>query len=118
MTRFFRVNIPATSLALLLSDILLATSAFVLATYLTMDADPQTYLIDDGGLLRLMPVLLTIIVGMHFSDLYSRVHVQSPIVLLQQLCLVMGVAFLAQGFLSYLSPTQRASDRKSTRLNS
>jgi hypothetical protein len=61
MTRFFRVNVPATSLALLISDTLLATSAFVLATYLTLDADPQTYLLYDGGFVRLIPVLLTIL---------------------------------------------------------
>jgi sugar transferase (PEP-CTERM system associated) len=107
MTRSFRVNIPATSLTLLISDILLATSAFVLATYLTQDADPRTYLFDDGGFVRLIPVLLTILIGMHFSDLYSQVHVRSRIVLLQQLCLVMGVAFLAQGLISYLSAAQR-----------
>ena len=107
MMRSFRVNVPATSLALLISDILLVTTAFVLATYLTLDADPRTYLFDDGGFLRLIPVLATIIVGMHFSDLYSRVHVQSRIVLLQQLCVVMGGAFLTEGFLYYLSSTQR-----------
>jgi sugar transferase (PEP-CTERM system associated) len=107
MTRFFRVNIPATSLALLISDILLATSAFVLATYLTLAVDPRTYLLDDGGFMRLIPVLFTVIIGMHFSDLYSQVHVHSRIVLLQQLCLVMGVAFLAQGLLSYIVPSQR-----------
>ena len=106
MTRFFRVNVPATSLALLISDTLLATSAFVLATFLTLDVDPQTYLLYDGGLVHLIPVLITILIGMHFSDLYSEVHVHSRIVLLQQLCLVMGVAFLTQGFLSYLSLTQ------------
>ena len=109
MTRSFRVNVPATSLALLISDILLATSAFVLATYLTLDADPYTYLLYDGGLVHLIPVLLSILIGMHFCDLYSQVHVRSNILLLQQLCLVMGVAFLTQGFLSYLSPTQRVS---------
>jgi sugar transferase (PEP-CTERM system associated) len=109
MTRFFRVNVPATSLALLVSDILLATSAFILATYLTFEVDPQTYLLDDGGLIRLIPVLLSIIIGMHFSDLYSQVHVHFKLLLAQQLCLVMGFAFLTQGFLSYLNPAQRVS---------
>ena len=69
MMRSFRVNVPATSLALLISDILLATSAFILATYLTLDADPWTWLFDDGGFMRLVPVLLNILIGMHFSDL-------------------------------------------------
>jgi sugar transferase (PEP-CTERM system associated) len=107
MTRSFRINVPATSLALLISDTLLATSAFVLATYLTLDADPQTYLLYDGGFVRLIPVVVSILIGMHFCDLYSQVHVRSRIVLLQQLCLVMGAAFLTQGFLSYLGPSQR-----------
>ena len=62
MTRFFRVNVPATSLALLISDTLLATSAFVLATFLTLDVDPQTYLLYDGGLVHLIPVLLSILI--------------------------------------------------------
>ena len=107
MTRFFRVNVPATSLALLVADILLVTSAFILATYLALDVDPQIYLIDDGGFMRIVPVLISILIGMHFSDLYSQVHVHSRIVLLQQLCLVMGIAFLAQGLLSYIAPSQR-----------
>jgi sugar transferase (PEP-CTERM system associated) len=107
MTRFFRVTVPATSLALLISDALLTTSVFVLAAYLMLDVDPQIYLVDDGGFLRLVPVLLTILIGMHFSDLYSQVHVHSRIVLLQQLCLVLGMAFLTQGLLSYLSPALR-----------
>jgi sugar transferase (PEP-CTERM system associated) len=107
MMRSFRLNVPATSLALLISDVLLATSAFVLATYLTLDADPQTYLLYDGGLAHLVPVLAAILTGMYFCDLYTQVHVGSRVVLLQQLCLVMGGAFLTQGFISYLSVSQR-----------
>lgn len=109
MTRFFRVFVPATAVVLLVSEILLITSAFILAVYLTLDVDPWVNLIYDGGLWHLVPVLLTILVGMHFNDLYSQVYMKSRVVLLQQLCLVMGAAFLVQGLLSYVSPDWRVS---------
>jgi sugar transferase (PEP-CTERM system associated) len=111
MTRFFRVHVPSTSLALLIADTLLVTSAFVLATFLALAVDPETYLLYDGGYLRLLPVLFSVLAGMHFCDLYSKIQVQSRLALLQQLCLVMGAAFLVQGVLSYLSPALRVPVR-------
>ena len=109
MTRIFRVFVPATAVVLLLSEILLITSAFIVAVYLTLDVDPWVNLIPDGGWVSLVPVLLTILVGMHFNDLYSQFYVKSRIVLLQQLSMVMGAAFLVQGFLSYVVPDLRVS---------
>jgi sugar transferase (PEP-CTERM system associated) len=111
MTRFFRVFVPATAVVLLVSEVLLITSAFILAVYLTLDVDPWVNLVYDGGLVHLIPVLVTILVGMHFNDLYSQFYVKSRIILLQQLCLVMGAAFLVQGLWSYLSPDMRVSAR-------
>jgi hypothetical protein len=109
MTRFFRVFVPATTVVLLASEILLITTAFIVAVYFTLDVDPWVNLIYDGGMVHLIPVLLAILLGMHFNDLYSQFYVKSGIVLLQQLCLVMGGAFLVQGLLSYLSPDMRVS---------
>jgi sugar transferase (PEP-CTERM system associated) len=109
MTRIFRVFVPATAVVLLVSEILLITSAFIIAVYLNLGVDPWVNLLDDGGLAHLVPVLVTILVGMYFNDLYSQVYVKSRIVLLQQLCLVMGGAFLMQGLLSYIVPDLRVS---------
>ncbi len=109
MTRIFRVFVPATAVVLLVSEILLITSAFIIAVYLTLGVDPWVNLLDDGGLVNLIPVLVTILMGMHFNDLYSQVYVKSRIVLLQQLCLVMGGAFLIQGLFSYFVPEMRVS---------
>jgi sugar transferase (PEP-CTERM system associated) len=95
----------------LFSEIVLVTSAFVLATYLTMDVAPTVFLLYDGGWVRIALVVLSILLGLHFHDLYSRYHVRSRIVLVQQLCLVMGVAFLAQGFIAYLSADLRVPIR-------
>ncbi|HEX3745479.1 MAG TPA: sugar transferase [Bryobacteraceae bacterium] len=109
MTRIFRVFVPATAVVLLISEILLITSAFIVAVYLTLDVSPWVNLMYDGGMMHLIPVLITILVGMHFNDLYSQFYVKSRIVLLQQLCLVMGGAFVVQGLLSYIVPDLRVS---------
>ena len=114
MTRFFRVFVPATAVVLLVSEILLVTSAFVIAVYLALDVDPWVNLVYDGGFTRLLPVLLAIFVGMHFNDLYSQYFIKSRIVLLLQLCTVMGGAVLTQGLFSYVSPEMRVSGKVMT----
>jgi sugar transferase (PEP-CTERM system associated) len=44
---------------------------------------------------------------MHFHDLYSNIYVRSRRVLIQQLCLVIGAAFLVQALIGYLDATLR-----------
>src|ERR1035437_4507051 len=107
MIRLFKVFIPVGTLTLLVSEILLVTSAFIFATYLVLEVDPTVFLLDDGGLFRIALVVLSILVGLHLHDLYSQIQVKSRIVLIQQLCLVMGVAFLTQGLISYLNSSLR-----------
>jgi sugar transferase (PEP-CTERM system associated) len=111
MIRLFKVFIPVGTLTLLVSELVLVTSAFVFATYLTFDADPTVYLWDEGGLMRIMVVVFSILLGLHFHDLYSQFHVKSRIVLVQQLCLVMGVAFLSQGLIAYVHSSLRVPIR-------
>jgi sugar transferase (PEP-CTERM system associated) len=107
MIRLFRVFVPVGSLALLSSEILLIASAFILATYLVLEVDPTVFLLYDGGLVRIFLVLGSILLGIHFHDLYSKIYVRSRLVLAQQLCLVMGVAFLVQGVVSYIDADLR-----------
>jgi exopolysaccharide biosynthesis polyprenyl glycosylphosphotransferase len=104
MIRLFRVFVPSSVLALLVFDILLITSAFILTTYLVMEVDPVPYLLYDRGLVRIFVMVLTILIGLYLQDFYPRFHVQSRIVLLQDLCVAMGWAFLLQGLISYLDP--------------
>ena len=108
MIRLFRVFVPSSVLALLAFDTLLITSSFILTTYLVMEVDPAPYLLYDGGLLRIFVMVLTVLIGLHLQDLYSRFHVQSRIVLLQELCVAVGWAFLLQGLISYLDPDLKA----------
>jgi len=107
MVRLFRVFVPVGSLALLITEVVLITSAFILAAYLVLEFDPQIYLFYDGGIYRILLVTASIIIGLHFHDLYTNIYVKSRILLLQQLSLVMGIAYLAQGLISYGSRTLR-----------
>jgi sugar transferase (PEP-CTERM system associated) len=107
MIRLFRVFIPVGTLALLLSEILLITGAFLVASYLILPADPSAYLLYDGGMKSITLVVLSILLGLYLHDLYTEIHLSSKVILLQQLCLVMGIAFLMQGFISYLNPDLR-----------
>jgi sugar transferase (PEP-CTERM system associated) len=111
MIRLFRVFVPVGPLALLSSEILLITSSFILATYVVLDVDPTVYLLYDGGLVRVLLVLASILLGMHFHDHYSKIHVRSRLVLAQQLCLVIGIAFLLQALIGYLDADLRVPIR-------
>jgi sugar transferase (PEP-CTERM system associated) len=111
MIRLFKVFIPVGTLTLLVSEVLLVTSAFIFATYIVLEVDPTVFLLYDGGLSRIVLVVISILVGLHFHDLYSQIQVKSRIVLIQQLCLVMGVAFLCQGLIAYLNANMRVPIR-------
>ncbi|MEO7650765.1 MAG: sugar transferase, partial [Bryobacteraceae bacterium] len=107
MIRLFRVFIPVGVLALLVSEILLTAACYVLAAFLILDVSFATYLTADDGLARIALVIASILLGLHFSDLYTRIHVTSRLQLLQDLCQVIGIALLGQGLISYAYPGLR-----------
>lgn len=102
MIRLFRVFIPASVLILLSSEVLLITAAYVTAAFINPEGDPTTYLLYGNGAVNIGLVLVTIVVGLYLQDLYSDLYVKSHIILLQQLCFVLGAAFLLQGLISYV----------------
>ncbi len=109
--RLFSVIIPGRTVGLLLSEILWIVGAFILACFLMVPADYATYLLFEGGSASVAVVVLSILIGLYLQDLYSDIHVSSKIVLLQQLCLVIGIAFLMQGVVSYLDRDLRVPIR-------
>jgi lipopolysaccharide/colanic/teichoic acid biosynthesis glycosyltransferase len=102
MIRLFRVFVPVGALALLFSEVLLIFSCFLVVTILALNVDPATFLFAGNGLLRIAVVVASILFGLFFEDLYGDIHVKSRVLLIQQLCLVMGIALLFQGFISYV----------------
>jgi sugar transferase (PEP-CTERM system associated) len=101
MIRLFRVSIPSSVLALVLSESILIFSCYLLAAYNTLDTSPEVFLWDDAGLWRIALVTALIQMGLYFSDLYENYRIRSRIALLQQYSVVIGVAFLSQALLSY-----------------
>lgn len=103
MIRLFRVFIPASVLALLICDVILAFLCFVIAAHLVLDADPFLFLIEEGGLARIALVVATITAGLYLSDLYERFRLRTRLELIQQMCIVIGGALLFQALLIYLN---------------
>jgi sugar transferase (PEP-CTERM system associated) len=101
MIRLFNVFIPASVVALLFSETVLLFSCFILACFTVQPADPEIFLFYERGIERITIVVASILVGLYMNDLYTKFRIRSTITLLQQTCLVIGVAFLVQAFISY-----------------
>ncbi len=86
---------------MILSETALVFACYLVAAYLTLAFSPDVFLFEAGGFLRIALVSTIIVLGLYFSDLYERFRVRSRVTLLQQYCLVLGVAFLFQALLSY-----------------
>src|SRR5271165_3695200 len=101
MVRLFRVFIPASVIGLLLSELLLIYACFVGGTYLvyeliTIEFDPQFFLVNDGGFYRIAIIVGCIMLGIYFTDLYAKFQIKSRILLFQQISAVLGIAVLTQ----------------------
>ena len=107
MARFFNVFIPLGVLTLLVSEVLLLACSYVLACNIVLEADPSVFLFYEGGIARISVVVISILLGLHFNDLYTQINVRSGIVLLQQLSLVVGSAFLMQALVGYVRADMR-----------
>jgi lipopolysaccharide/colanic/teichoic acid biosynthesis glycosyltransferase len=60
------------------------------------------FLLYDNGLLQIGLVVAGVLVSLQLNKLYVQVGVRSKILLVQQLCLTLGVTFLLESLLSYL----------------
>lgn len=107
MVRLFRVFIPVGILILLISEILLVIGIYTAAAFLGYGGDPNEYLTVGPGPVNIGLVVLTIVLGLYLHDLYTDVYVKSHLELVQQLCFILGAAFLVQGGVSYLDRTLR-----------
>lgn len=107
MIQLFRVFIPSSVIGLLISETILTLSCFIAAAILDRGDEWQLFLLYEDGLTRIIAVTASILFGFYFTDLYDSVRVRYRTLLLQQVCLVLGVAFLIQGIIAYLNPDWR-----------
>jgi sugar transferase (PEP-CTERM system associated) len=104
MIRIFKIFVPTSILALLLSETILLLSCYLAAVLVLADVDPEIFLLYDNGLVRVLLVVAVELLGLYLLDLYSDLKVYSRVLVVQQICLVVGIAFISQALLSYLSP--------------
>jgi lipopolysaccharide/colanic/teichoic acid biosynthesis glycosyltransferase len=104
MIRVFSVAIPSRILTLFISESFLITACYLFAAWLDPDLiDFDSFLRVDSGALRILFVVATILLGLYFRDLYTQVRIRNRIALLQELSMIFGVAFVAQGVINYLN---------------
>ncbi|MCX6602834.1 MAG: hypothetical protein NTV52_04495, partial [Acidobacteria bacterium] len=92
-------------LALLLSEVVLIYFSLIFASLLVNDLDPEFFLMEQDGLFRITIVVISILIGLYFQDLYNNLRVRSRMLLVQQFSMAIGIAFLFQALLTYVSPT-------------
>jgi len=104
MIRLFRVFIPTSVVALLLSEAILLFICFVAGVVIVLDVDPEYLLFYDGGAPRIAIAVVSILIGLYFQDLYTDLRIRSRIFLVQQFMMALGLAFLAQAMTTYANP--------------
>jgi len=77
----------------------------VLGSFLVNDLDFEFFLLEQDGLLRMSLVVVTVLVGLYFQDLYVNLWVRSRILLVQGFSMAIGIAFLFQALLAYVNPS-------------
>jgi sugar transferase (PEP-CTERM system associated) len=107
MRQLFRVFIPASIVGLALSEFTLVFLCYLAGSWLVShlintNLDIYTFIFDEGGLAQIGVVVGCVALGLYFQNLYTDVRVKSLTLLLQQICLVIGLAFLVQAFLAYI----------------
>jgi len=105
--QLFRVFIPVSVLALLLSEFVIVFLCYMSASVLISelinpDFSPTVFFQNESGFLRVAIVVACVIAGLYFQNLYSNFRVKSLTLLVQQLCMAIGVSFLIQAMFTYL----------------
>ena len=104
MIRLFSIVIPTRVLTLFISEIVLLFACFTAAAYTDPDVgDGSIFLLYDSGIARIAGVVVFIVLGLFFRNLYAEVRIRSRLALFQDLCVIFGLAFLGQGLLGYVN---------------
>src|SRR5947209_10823210 len=107
MVKIFKVFVPVSVLALIFLEGVLLYGSYIGGLYfaelsIETSSFAQGFLLDENGWIRILIVVLTIMLGLYFNDLYENIQVRSRIQLFQQICFAVGVAFFTQAFMGYL----------------
>lgn len=99
MTRIVRSSMPAHIVVLMVGETLLLFACYCLAAYFTQAPSLDFFLLYDDGISQIALVVVVIQIGLFFQRLYETPVPRSKLMLAQQLCLVLGAAFLLQSLM-------------------
>src|ERR1700743_1536520 len=107
MIQLFRVFIPVSVLGLVLSEFVIlflcyGSASFLLFGFINPDFSPIIFFQTESGILRIAIVVISIGASLYFQNLYSSFRVTSLTLLMQQLCMALGIGFLIQALFTYL----------------
>ncbi len=102
--RLFRVLIPTSVAALLLSETILVLACYTVAAFFTLGVDPYVYLFYERNYWKILVVASCIIFGFYIQDLYAQFRIVSRLTLVQEVCLSVGSALLFMALLGYINP--------------
>jgi exopolysaccharide biosynthesis polyprenyl glycosylphosphotransferase len=102
MIRLFRVSVPSSVLLLMVGDLILLVLCYVIPAQWAQEFPLSMYLWDDDGALSIGLVILVMLAGLYLGDLYENFRKQYTSLIVQQLCVVLGVELLLQSLLSYV----------------
>ncbi len=123
MIQIFRVFIPASVIGLVLSEFILIFLCYVAGTLLLVpfinpDFSPIIFFSGENGALRIAVVVICIVAGVYFQNLYSAFRVKSVTLLIQQICVAIGATFLIQSTFTYLKHSEWGVPKYSMRFGS
>jgi len=101
MIQILRLLIPASILAMFLCEAVLIGGSYLVAVHLDRNLKPSTYLMEQAGWQSIAVVEAAVLLGMYFRQMYSGLRIGSRILLLQELLLVVGAAFIAEALMTY-----------------
>src|SRR5688500_15256198 len=85
-----------------IAETLLATACYLAAVF-KFQLDPGIYLLYEGGLQHLALVALTFLIGSYLLDFYKQIRVRSRLVLVLELCQLIGVIFMMQAAAAFIN---------------
>jgi exopolysaccharide biosynthesis polyprenyl glycosylphosphotransferase len=102
MIRLFNVSIPSRLVSLVVMETLIIGGCYLLAGLLLFNPsiDPWFYISYEYGWLQILLAVTITQLGLYMLDLYS-LQPTSTSYLIQQMCLALGLSFLAQALIGY-----------------
>lgn len=105
MIRFFHTYFPARTLVLGVSEALLVTVAFVVATFVRLGASDANLMLNyEQGFLKISVVAVVFILCMYYFDLYDSFVCNNQREVLTRLVQVLGTVCILVAFLYYAFP--------------